>query len=68
MKYNTNLISLTLCFAAMGLSLACVGCSDSDESGSLSFKVINSGSPADPQIFIPEGTKNLKLEIGRAHV
>lgn len=63
MKYNTNLISLTLCFAAMGLSLACVGCSDSDESGSLSFKVINSGSPADPQIFIPEGTKNLKLEV-----
>lgn len=63
MKRSTNLLSLSLCFTALGLSLALVGCSDSDDNGSLTFKVINSGSPADPQIFIPEATKNIKLEV-----
>ncbi len=63
MKHYTNLLSLTLYFTALSLSLACIGCSDSDESGNLSFKVTNSGSPAEPQIFIPEATKNIKLEV-----
>lgn len=63
MKRNHYILGLTLCSAVLGLSLACVGCSDSDDSGSLNFKVTNSGSPSDPQIFIPEATKNIKLEV-----
>ena len=55
-------VCMTMCLG-MGLMLA-NGCSDdSDKVSSFTFKVTNSGSPADPQICIPERTAKLKMEL-----
>ncbi|MGM9998546.1 MAG: hypothetical protein ACI38Q_04015 [Candidatus Bruticola sp.] len=64
MKRST-IVYLTLCSTALGFSLISSGCSESENEGNLSFKISNSGSPSEPQIFIPEDTKNIKLEVFR---
>ncbi|MBQ7529972.1 hypothetical protein IJT10_08770 [bacterium] len=59
-----NFCTKLLFFAGFVLSFSMVGCSNSgDETGSISFKIMNSGSPAEPNITIPENTKTLKLEL-----
>lgn len=47
---------------ALGAAL-CGGCSDDNEYGSLHFTVRNDGSPAQPEIFIPQETAQLQLEL-----
>ncbi|MGM9992891.1 MAG: hypothetical protein ACI376_08660 [Candidatus Bruticola sp.] len=60
---KSSILYLTLCSTVLGFSLISSGCSDSESEGNLSFKITNSGSPSEPQIFIPEATKNIKLEV-----
>lgn len=62
MKKNI-LLSFGLSLALAGAGLCFGGCSDSDDTGSLSFTVQNSGTADEPLINIPDGTSTIKMEL-----